>query len=1465
MANKPFLERFGKWEPDQDAKRILSRLEDYTYKINKEERQMHIHMHFSSLVSKRKLYAMEQGILKAYSLSCCYIFPHYPAALFSEGYLEELVCELGRSTALANGFFEGSRMEIGENTVTVCMQAGMGILPDAANCKTLLSRILESEFGLKREFVFTYDRFDMDGYLARSLEQSKQVWEAPPPRPEPPKESRGGGGFFRNREAAEPVKSPNSLYGEEPYCIREGEDETLVRTGYMTFDIREPELIYGKEALDTDYEVITPIGAVCGKAEDVCVCGHVFQLESKEIRNGERIRVSMELTDRAASIAVKKTEPAAAIASLAGMKPGFAALVFGSVDYDKFDGELVLTPTRIYKVKRLGRKDEALEKRVELHLHTQMSQMDATASCKDVIKLAASWGHKAIAITDHGNLQAYPEAMETAEKEGIKVIYGMEGYFVDDTARALFGEADGDLLESEFCVFDIETTGLSVANCAITEIGAVICRGGEVLSTFNTMVDPGHPIPEEITRITGITDSMVRGAPSQEEAVRQFLAFAGDRVLVAHNAGFDTSFIKKVCEEYGIAFPNAYLDTLSLSRYLNGDLKKHSLDSLAKYFSLPEFHHHRASDDAQMLGMIFLHMAQKLKGEGISTLGEMLTAMSANSDPKKIKDVYHVILLVENLTGLKNLYKLVSMSYLDYFYRKPRIPKTVLAAHREGLLIGSACENSELYQAIVAGKNDAELKKIASFYDFLEIQPLGNNAFMLRKGLVNDMEQIKNFNRKMIDLAKQLGKLCVATGDVHFIDKEDEVYRKILTVNMSEGEGDASTPLYMRTTEEMLAEFDYLDEETAREVVITNPNRIADRIGDDVRPIPKGNYPPFIEGSKEELRKTCYERARNTYGDPLPEIVEARLKRELDAIIENGYAVLYIIAKLLVENSEKHGYLVGSRGSVGSSFVATMAGISEVNPLPPYYLCPKCHYIRFVDDGSVGSGFDLPRENCPNCHVDMIRDGHDIPFETFLGFAGDKAPDIDLNFSGAVQAQAHKYTEELFGKENTFRAGTISALASKTAYGYVKKFLEVNGKEVNRAEADRLVAGCAGVKKTTGQHPGGIVVIPRDKSVYDFTPVQHPADDADSSVITTHFDYNCLHDTIYKLDILGHDVPTKYKMLEKYSGINVLSVPMDDKNVLKLLTSTEPLGVTPDDIGSLTGTYGLPELGTKFVRQMLVETQPKTFADILQISGLSHGTDVWIGNAQDLIKNGTCTISEVIGTRDDIMTYLIRCGLDKKLSFDIMENVRKKNKNLTPPMEAEMRKNNVPEWYIDSCKKIKYMFPKAHAVAYVISAIRLAWFKVYHPLAFYCAYFSAAPEGVEVAVARKGAAAVRSFIKELEDKGAEANAKDQRSIGAMQLVLEMLCRSIPMLGVDLKRSDAFSYLPEDGGMRPPLASLPKLGDTAAERLAAAMKTGEIYSVEDLRQKAGISKSIIEILRENGALDGMPETNQLSFF
>ncbi|MBQ3866361.1 MAG: PolC-type DNA polymerase III, partial [Clostridia bacterium] len=1198
----------------------------------------------------------------------------------------------------------------------------------------------------------------------------------------------------------------------------------------------------------------------------------VVSVEESEIRGSDGYRIKIALSDDASSITLKTSGDPDKVGALREkqLDKKTPLLVAGAMRFDQFENEYIVRPQSVSRVRTVRRKDEAPEKRVELHLHTKMSTMDATIEPGEIVRIAHDWGHRAVAITDHGNLQGYPEAMlaaEELEKKGlghIKVVYGIEGYFVDDTARAVFGDAHGTFRDTEFVIFDIETTGLSPLTCQITEIGAVLYKNGEVLKTFSTFADPGMPIPPEITELTGISDDMVKGAPTPAEAVKAFLEFAGDRLLIAHNANFDMGFIKKVGEDNGIPVPNAYLDTLALSRSVNPELKKHKLDTLQEYFGLEDFNHHRAFEDAAMLGKIFDAMIAKMGRSGIVDLDGMNNSMASSSDPKKIRDAYHIILLVKDLTGLKNLYKIVSRSYLDFFARRPRIPKTLLQEYREGLLVGSACSEGELYRAILSGKSDGDLLHIVDFYDYLEVQPIGNNGYLLRNGTVDDEEKLREINRTIIRLAEKKNKPCVATGDVHFLEPQDEIGRQILQAGMKMRDADEHVPLYFRTTEEMLREFSYLPEEKAREIVIINPNRIVDMI-EDVRPIPKGQYPPSLEGAVKELNKACYEKAHAMYGDPLPEIVSDRLGRELNAIETHGFSVLYVIARRLVQNSEEKGYLVGSRGSVGSSFVATMASISEVNPLVPHYRCPNpaCKHAIFITDGSIGSGFDLDPMNCPKCGTPMVTDGHDIPFETFLGFFGDKSPDIDLNFSGDVQADAHKYTEKLFGEGNVFRAGTLGTLADKNAFGYVKKYLEEHHKQVNHAAEKYLISKCAGVKKTTGQHPGGIIVIPRDKEVYDFTPIQHPADGEGTDTITTHFAFTYLHDTVLKLDILGHDVPTKYKMLEKFTGLNVLSIPMKDDKVMSLFDSPAALGCDLSEIGVETGTLCLPEFGTKFVRQMLKDTKPRTFADLLQISGLSHGTNVWLGNAQDLIREGVCTISEVIGTRDNIMTYLIYHNMDKKMSFDIMEKVRK-GKGLIPEWEEAMKAHDVPDWYIASCKKIKYMFPKAHAAAYVISAIRLAWFKVYRPVEFYCAYFSAAPEGMDISLIMRGKEGVRQVLKELEGMG-KLSQKDKATSDAMQITYEILSRGIEILPVNLFKSDARLFLPEDGKIRLPFITIPGLGLSAAEAIADTVKNHNIYSIEEFKEISGMGKGVMDTLLKNGAFEGMPETNQLSLF
>ncbi len=1463
-TKKLFTELFFKYKPGEQELEILDLLEDYTYRLNKETREIRVDFYLSRLVPKFRLYAMEAAICQAYQLTSCFIFPKYSANLFDSSYQEELLLELGRNTTLAKGFFDDCEMKMEGDTITFEMKAGYDKLPHGGECERLLEEIIFSEFGIRKTVRFHAEAFDISEYNRR---QTFTMLFDDVVKPVAPSEgnsapSYGSGSSFQKAEFDENGEYPTSMGDDTEFSF--DRENLIVKAGYCTFDLKDPQEIFGRKWKDEDLDTLHPIRDFSSTPGPVSFCGKFLSQENKEMRGKDGFRVKVHITDGASSVTVKVSGSVDKVKPLMKAAPGTPLFVVGNLMFDQFENELIVKPRAVFQISEIPLTDTAEEKRIELHLHTKMSTMDATIETKDIVKLAHSWGHRAVAITDHGNLQGFPDAMLTAEALGMKVIYGMEGYFVDDTARALFGEAHGDFEDTEFVIFDIETTGLSPLSCNITEIGAVLYKNGEVLDRFSTFANPGEPIPPNIVELTGITDEMVKDAPAPVEAVKSFLEFAGDRLLIAHNANFDMGFIKKVAEDHDLPLPNPYLDTLALSRFLNPELKKHKLDTLQEYFGLEEFNHHRADQDAEMLGKIFDAMIAKMNSEGIRSIDEMLQGMSNSCDPKKLK-THHIILLVKNQVGLKNLYKLVSRSYLDFYARRPRIPKTVLQEHREGLLIGSACSEGELYSAIVEGKGFGDLLRIAEFYDYLEVQPTGNDAYLIRDGKVSGVEKLQEINRTILNLAKKKNKMVVATGDVHFMRPQDEIYRRILLAGMKFKDADSPTPLYMRTTEEMLAEFNYLPPDVAHQIVVENPNKICDMI-EEVRPIPKGSYPPSLEGAVEELNRACYEKARDMYGDPLPEIVEERLNKELTSIEKHGFSVLYVIAKRLVKNSEDKGYLVGSRGSVGSSFVATMASISEVNPLVPHYRCPnpECKYSEFITDGSIGSGFDLEPKDCPKCGTPLTSDGHDIPFETFLGFFGDKSPDIDLNFSGDVQADAHKYTEELFGEGNVFRAGTIGTLAEKNAYGYVKKYLEEKGKTINHAAENQLVAGCTGVKKTTGQHPGGIIVIPRDREVYDFTPVQHPADGQGTETITTHFAFSYLHDTVLKLDILGHDVPTKYKMLEKFSGINVLTVPMRDEKVMSLFDSSQALGCDLTEIGVETGTLCLPEFGTKFVRQMLKDTKPKTFADLLQISGLSHGTDVWLGNAQDLIKDGVCTISEVIGTRDNIMTYLIYHNMDKKMSFDIMEKVRK-GKGLTPEWEEAMKEHDVPEWYISSCKKIKYMFPKAHAAAYVISAIRLAWFKVYHPVAFYCAYFSAAPDGTDMTLMMKGTKGCLEELARLESTGAKLTQKEKATSDVMQITYEIYSRGIEILPVDLFKSDAKFFLPEDGKIRLPFITIPGLGENAAIKIAEAVKGGGIYSVEDFKEKSGIGKGVLDTLRDNGVLSSLPESNQLTMF
>jgi DNA polymerase-3 subunit alpha (Gram-positive type) len=1117
--------------------------------------------------------------------------------------------------------------------------------------------------------------------------------------------------------------------------------------------------------------------------------------------------------------------------------------------------------TDINELEKTEKMDTAQEKRVELHLHTQMSAMDGVTSVKELVKRAALWGHKAVAVTDHGVVQAYPDAADVAKKNKIKVIYGIECYLLDDSIPIVIN-SKYQPIDSEYVVFDIETTGLNADRDRITEIGAVKVRDGKIVDHYSTFVNPEIPIPSFIENLTGINDDMVKDAPTIDNVLPKFLDFVGDAVLVAHNAPFDTGFIKVNARKIGLKVQNTVLDTLQLSRSMFPELKKHKLNIVAKHLGVELLNHHRAVDDSKATGEILVKCFEILKEKGAVTLGDIQSVLGVGGDFTKFR-MYHAIVLVKNYTGLKNLYKIVSESHLKYFYKKPRVPKELLLKYREGLILGSACEAGELYSAIMEGKGEEAINDIVRFYDYLEIQPLGNNQFLIDNGKLESQEDLKKINKEIIELGKKFNKHVVATCDVHFMDPKDEVYRRILMAGQGFSDADNQAPLYFRTTEEMLDEFKYLGEETAFEVVVKNTNLIADMI-DEIIPIPDGTFPPKIEGAEEEIKELAEGKAKEIYGDVLPEVVEKRLEKELNSIIKNGFSVMYIIAQKLVWKSLSDGYLVGSRGSVGSSFVANMVGITEVNSLPPHYICEHCKHSEFILDASIGCGFDLAEKVCPNCGKPLKKDGYDIPFETFLGFDGDKEPDIDLNFSGEYQPKAHKYTEELFGEGHVFRAGTIGTIAEKTAFGFVKNYMDDRGVVTTNAEITRLLKGCTGVKRTTGQHPGGVMIVPSDNEIYEFCPIQRPADDTESSIITTHFDYHSISGRLLKLDILGHDDPTVIRMLEDLTGVNARTIPIGEIRTMGIFSSTEALGIKPEDVDSEVGTFAIPEFGTKFVRQMLVDTKPKTFAELIRISGLSHGTDVWLNNAQDLVRAGTANLSEVICTRDDIMLYLIYAGLPPKTAFKIMEDVRK-GKGLKEEYEEIMKENKVPAWYIDSCKKIKYMFPKAHAAAYVMMAFRIAWFKVYYPEAFYVTYFTVRADEFDASIMTKGQAKVRSTIKEMEQKGNNITQKEKNIMTILEVTNEMYARGIKFLPIDLYKSDAARFQIVDGAIRPPLNALQGLGLSAAQNIVEARKKGEFISIDDLRTKARISKAVIEILQSQGCLSGLPESSQVSLF
>ena len=1206
----------------------------------------------------------------------------------------------------------------------------------------------------------------------------------------------------------------------------------------------------------------------------VTVEGDVVAVTSRVLAKRGSAVLCFDLTDRTNSVRVSRFLRSDDDQSIIDrIAPGDHLIVQGEIIYSKYDDDMVLDPRNIMKGKRYIRPDNAPEKRVELHLHTRFSTLDALTDPAAAVKRAAYWGMPAIAVTDHGVAQAFPDMWKAGKKHGVKIIYGLECYFLNDMDgnSAVIGKSRLPL-DTEFVAFDIETTGLNAMNDRMTEIGAVIFSGGEIKEVFNTFVDPKMHIPPDITQLTGIRDSDVAGAPDEREAMEKFIAFIGERPIIAHNAHFDVGFMSAAANRQGLKFSPVFLDTLALSQALLPELKRFKLDIVSNHLGLPQFNHHRASDDAMVVARMMGKFLPMLSQQGAKTVDDIETVYHSLKRTDVAK-THHMILLVKNKTGLKNLYKMISQSYLKYYHRTPNIPKSLLIQHREGILVGSSCGMGELYGAVMKGASNKELEKIASFYDYLEIQPICNNGFLVDNGIVKDVSVLQNYNRTILELGKKLNKPVIAASDVHFLDPEDEQYRHILQAAKQFSDADRSCPIYFRNTEEMLAEFAYLGEETAKEVVITNTRAIADMV-EEIELLPKELFPPKIENSAEQLRDLVYGKMHRIYGENPPSIVQERVDTELNTILSHHYDVIYMSAQKLVQNSLEHGYLVGSRGSVGSSIVAYMSGITEVNSLPPHYVCPKCQYSEFVTDNSYGCGADMPEKNCPQCGAMLRRDGFNIPFETFLGYPGnEKTPDIDLNFSGEYQAKAHKYTEVLFGSDHVFRAGTIGTLAEKTAYGYVKKYLEERGITATKAEENRLAQGLVGIKRTTGQHPGGLVVIPQDMDVTDFCPVQHPADDPNSDIITTHFEYHCMEDNLLKLDELGHDDPTMIRMMEDMTGVNAQEISLSDPDTMAIFTTPTVLGLPDDDpIIGKTGSIGVPEFGTPFTRQMLVDTQPKQFDTLIRLSGFSHGTDVWAGNIHDLVVNGIADVNSAIGCRDDIMIYLISVGMEPSLAFKTMEAVRKgkvkKSGEFPGDAEAQMRSFGVPDWYIESARKIAYLFPKAHAVAYVMMAFRIAWFKVHEPLAFYSAYFYRRSQkgGFDAKMMTGGTDAVRRKINEMRRRQLSANEEDL--LTTLEAVYEFNMRGFEFAPIDLYSSDATKFLiTDDGRLRPPFVSVSGLGETAALDLAACKDRKEHFiSVEEVSMACPkVSQTHLETLKELGALGDLPDTSQITLF
>ncbi len=1260
-------------------------------------------------------------------------------------------------------------------------------------------------------------------------------------------------------------------------------DITVITNQIVEVDIEVPELPEEDEdtplILGRNINIKAPLVKVADLGADdgtVSLKGEVIFMEDRELKSGKTL-LSFDLYDGSSTMTCKAFLDKNNSKKIIGrIKKAKGITIEGNAQMDQFSGELTVMANTIIEsegIKKVVRQDNAEVKRVELHMHTKMSQMDAMTSATDLIKRAMSWGMKSIAITDHGVVQAFPEAHKLlgVNNPDMKVIYGVEAYLAPDAKQCVTNVKDQDI-DTTYCVLDLETTGFSAVTEKITEVGIMKVKNGEVIDEFSCFVNPEKPIPQRVVEVTNITDEMVKDAETIDKVFPKVLEFIKGSVLVAHNADFDVGFLKQNAKNLGYDFDFTYVDTLGLAKKLFPDYKKYKLGKIAENLGIKVLVAHRALDDVDTTVKVFNVMMNMLKERGAKKV-EDIDTYSENEEAKKEEykklKTYHAIILAKNYVGLKNLYKLVSYSHLDYFYRKPRILKSLYKKYSEGLILGSACEAGELYQAIELGRPDEEIEEIASDYDYLEIQPIGNNQFLIRNEVVPDEEALRDINRKIVSLGEKLNKPVVATCDVHFMDPQDEIYRRILEAGQKYDDADNQAPLYLRTTEEMLEEFKYLGKEKAYEVVVTNTNKIADMC-DQISPISPEKCPPHIPGCEEDIKNIAYKKAHELYGDPLPEIVQTRLDKELNSIISNGYSVMYIIAQKLVWKSNEDGYIVGSRGSVGSSLVAFMTGITEVNSLKPHYRCPNCKYSEF-DDYGVGNGFDLPDKDCPKCGHKLAKDGMDIPFETFLGFNGDKEPDIDLNFSGEYQAKAHKYTEVIFGKGTTFKAGTVGTVAEKTAFGYVRGYFEDRGIPVNKAEMQRLAQGCTGIKRTTGQHPGGIIVVPKGREIYEFTPVQHPADDPNSDIITTHFDYHSIDGNLLKLDILGHDDPTVIRMLQDLTGIAPQDIPLDDPETMSIFNSTTALGVTPEQIHSQVGTFGIPEYGTKFARGMLLDTKPTTFDELIRISGLSHGTDVWLGNAQTLIEQGIVTLKEAICCRDDIMVYLMQKGVPPDKAFKIMETVRK-GKALKDPAKWEefkgiMKQYDIPDWYIKSCEKIKYMFPKAHAAAYVTNAFRIAWFKVHIPLAYYAAYYSIRAKAFDAQWMIFGKEKAKNKMKEIEIKNQkkEATKAELDMYDDLEIVLEMYERGFEFLPVDLYESDSTKFKIQDNKLRPPLNSIPGFGTVAAQGIVEARKDGKFMSIDDLKIRAKIGTSGADLLKSFGCLEGMSQSNQMSLF